>query len=96
MDTLAFLRDSCLSIADLVVAISLKIAIACAGFGSRCVRYILVVMSILFVIQMANSLCHNETSLSILSKLNSKVVLHRNLITPKIHAQCRSDQFSIM
>jgi hypothetical protein len=50
MDTLAFLRDLCLSIADLVVAISLKIAIACAGFGSRCVRYILVVMSIPFVI----------------------------------------------
>jgi hypothetical protein len=61
MITLAFLRDSCLSTADLVVAISLKIAIACAEFGSRCVRYIFIVISILFVIQMANSLCYNET-----------------------------------
>jgi hypothetical protein len=61
MDTLAFLRDSCLSTANLVVAISLQIAIACAGFGSRCVRYILVVMPIPFVIQKANSLCYYET-----------------------------------
>jgi hypothetical protein len=61
MDTLAFLKNSCLSTANLVVATSLKITIACAGFGSRCVRYILIVMSISFVIQKANSLCYYET-----------------------------------